>query len=70
MQYMLDLSEFTDTFVFDPSLFVSTTKRIGIDDFNGLNEFLLKLQVKLNQEQKKQGDDDDSSKRAYSTFYL
>ena len=65
MQYMLGLSEFTDTTVFDPSLFVTIRKRIGMDDFNDMSESLLKLQVKLIQEQKKEEkqkeEDDDPS---------
>ena len=47
MQYMLGLSEFTDTTVFDPSLFVTIRKRIGMDKLNDMSESLLKLQVNL-----------------------
>jgi len=46
MQYMLGLKEFTDKPVFDSSLFVTIRKRMGQDDFNGMSESLLKLQVK------------------------
>jgi len=51
MQYMLGLSEFTGKSVFDSSLFVNIRKRIGKDDFNDMSEFLLKLQVRMSEEQ-------------------
>lgn len=45
MQYLLGLSEFTDRPVFDPTLFVTIRKRLGISDFNDMSVSLLKLQV-------------------------
>ena len=41
MQYMLGMSEYSDRNVFDPSLFVSIRKRLGVDDFNKFTECLL-----------------------------
>ena len=41
MQYMLGMSEYSDHNVFDPSLFVSIRKRLGVDDFNKFTECLL-----------------------------
>ena len=41
MQYMLGMSEYSDRNVFDPSLFVSIRKRLGVDDFNKFTESLL-----------------------------
>ena len=41
MQYMLGKSEYSDRNVFDPSLFVSIRKRLGVDDFNKFIECLL-----------------------------
>ena len=52
MQYMLGLKEFSDKPVFDSSLFVTIRKRIGKDDFNDMSESLLKLQIKMAEEEK------------------
>ena len=67
MQNMLGLSEFTTKPVFDPSLFVTIRKRIGVDDFNDMSESLLKLQVELQEkkekeerEKKENGDNDEN----------
>ena len=54
MQNMLGLSEFTSKPVFDPSLFVTIRKRIGVDDFNDMSESLLKLQVELQEKKEKE----------------
>lgn len=54
MQNMLGLSEFTTNPVFDPSLFVTIRKRIGVDDFNDMSESLLKLQVELQEKKEKE----------------
>lgn len=51
MQYMLGLSEFTSTPVFDPTLFVTIRKRLGEEAFNDMSESLLKLEVKLAEEE-------------------
>ena len=45
MQYFVGLSEFTDKPVFDPTLFVTIRKRLGITDFNDMSVSLLKIQV-------------------------
>lgn len=45
MQYFVGLSEFTDRPVFDPTLFVTIRKRLGITDFNDMSVSLLKIQV-------------------------
>ena len=52
---------------FDPSLFVTIRKRIGVDDFNDMSESLLKLQVELQEnkekeerEKKENGNNDDN----------
>lgn len=42
MQYMLGLPAFTTKRVFDPSLFVTIRKRLGMEDFNSMSEELLK----------------------------
>lgn len=41
MQYMLGLSEFTTAKVFDPSLFVTIRKRLGVEDINGFTKMLM-----------------------------
>jgi Transposase domain (DUF772). len=56
MQYMLGLEEFSDKPVFDSSLFVTIRKWIGKDDFNDMSESLLKLQIKMEEEGKKNSD--------------
>jgi transposase, IS5 family len=45
MQYFVGLSEFTDTPIFDSSLFVTIRKRLGTADFNDMSVSLLTLQV-------------------------
>jgi hypothetical protein len=45
MQYFVGLSEFTDKPVFDPGLFVTIRKRLGVTDFNDMSVSLLKVQV-------------------------
>lgn len=45
MQYFVGLSEFTDKPVFDPTLFVTIRKRLGVTDFNDMSVSLLKIQV-------------------------
>lgn len=61
MQYFLGLSEFTDTPIFDPSLFVSIRKRLGVSDFNDMSVSLLQMQVeKAKTENGKDTDNDDS----------
>lgn len=45
MQYFVGLSEFTDRPVFDPTLFVTIRKRLGITDFNDMSVSLLNIQV-------------------------
>jgi hypothetical protein len=47
MQYVLGLSAYTDQPVFEPSLFVSVRKPLGIEDYNDMSESLLKLQVRM-----------------------
>ncbi len=66
MQYMLGLSEFTDKPVFDSSLFVTIRKRIGNDDFNNMSESLLKLQLKIAEEKKKDQDNNPKGTAADS----
>lgn len=46
MQYMLGLGEYTETPVFDPSLFVTIRKRLRISDLNGFTDALLKLSIR------------------------
>jgi hypothetical protein len=41
MQYFLGLSAYTDESVFDPSLFVSIRKRLGLEAFNQMNERII-----------------------------
>ena len=41
IQYMLGLEEFTTERVFDPSLFVTIRKRLGVDDINSFTEALM-----------------------------
>ncbi|MCH3995387.1 IS5 family transposase [Prevotella cerevisiae] len=60
MQYLLGLSAYTDRAVFDPSLFVSVRKRLGIEDYNDMSESLLKLQVRMHDG--KQEEDDGRGK--------
>ena len=60
MQYMLGLSEFSSRPVFDPSLFVTIRKRLGEDAFNDMSESLLKLEVKMaDEEQEKKRKEDE-----------
>ena len=53
MQYFVGLSEFTDRPIFDPSLFVTVRKRIGVEDFNSMSVSLLEKQVKQMEEAEK-----------------
>jgi transposase, IS5 family len=43
MQYFLGLSNFIDKPVFDPSLFVTIRKRIGVDKFDQMSQAIIKL---------------------------
>lgn len=62
MQYFVGLSEFTDKPVFDPTLFVTIRKRLGITDFNDMSVSLLKIQVeKARSKAEEQFDDKDDS---------
>ena len=63
MQYILGLKEFSDEPVFDSSLFVTIRKRIGKDDFNDMGESLLKLQIKMAEEEKENSDKEDDENR-------
>lgn len=45
VQYFIGLSEFTDKPVFDPILFVTIRKRLGVTDFNDMSVSLFKIQV-------------------------
>lgn len=45
MQYFVGLSEFSDNPVFNPTLFVTIRKRLGVTDFNAVSVSLLKAQV-------------------------
>lgn len=45
MQYFVGLSEFSDNPVFNPTLFVTIRKRLGVTDFNAMSVSLLKTQV-------------------------
>jgi PAS domain-containing protein len=56
MQYLPGLSAYTDRAVFDPSLFVSVRKRLGIEDYNDMSESLLKLQVRMHEEKQEEED--------------
>ena len=47
MQYMLGLSEFTDTPVFDPSLFVTIRKRLQIEDLNSFTLSLMRVKTSV-----------------------
>jgi hypothetical protein len=67
MQYMLGLKEFSDKPVFDSSLFVTIRKRIGKDDFNDMSESLLKLQIKMAEEEKEKSDKEDDENRSSSS---
>ena len=42
MQYMLGFEKFTTGSAFDPSLFVTIRKRLGVDDINSFTELLMK----------------------------
>ncbi|MCH3994097.1 MAG: IS5 family transposase [Prevotella sp.] len=56
MQYLLGLSAYTDQPVFEPSLFVSVRRRLGIEDYNDMSESLLKLQVRMHDGKQEEGD--------------
>jgi hypothetical protein len=62
MQYLLGLSAYTDQPVFDPSLFVSVRKRLGIEDYNDMSESLLKLQVRMYDKKQKEEEEDNQGK--------
>ena len=55
--YMLELPEFTDKPIFDPSLFVTIRKRIGEDVFNDMSVSLLERQIQLQEESEKKKDE-------------
>ena len=59
MQYFVGLSEFTDKPIFDPSLFVTIRKRIGVEDFNSMSVSLLEKQVKQMEEAEKRDGKED-----------
>ncbi|SHF22203.1 hypothetical protein SAMN05444405_10672 [Bacteroides luti] len=46
MQCLVDLTEFTDQPVFDPSLFVTICKRLQIDNFKAFTEELLSILIR------------------------
>jgi hypothetical protein len=62
MQYLLGLSAYTDQPVFDPSLFVSVRKRLGIEDYNDMSESLLKLQVRMYDKKQEEEEEDNQGK--------
>jgi transposase, IS5 family len=59
MQFFVGLKEFDPKPLFDPSLFVEIRKRIGADTFDKLNQSLIKL-VNKEQDQKHLKNNDDS----------
>lgn len=63
MQYFVGLSEFTDKPIFDPTLFVTIRKRLGINDFNDMSVSLLKIQVEKSKvvAQRESKDEDNQS---------
>ncbi len=56
MQYMCGLTEYTDTPIFNPSLFVTIRKRITIED---INELTLELALRSREAQEKETEDED-----------
>ncbi|WP_255490636.1 IS5 family transposase [Dysgonomonas sp. 511] len=67
MQYFLGLSEFTDKPIFDPSLFVSIRKRLGVSDFNDMSVSLLQMQVEKAKTEKGKDTDNDDSDAIYTS---
>jgi hypothetical protein len=44
LQYFVGLSEFSNITIFDPSLFVSIRKRLGIENINAITQLLMEIQ--------------------------
>lgn len=58
MQYFCGLTEFTDTPIFDSSLFVTIRKRISIEEINDMTSALLKKGKETNEEQQESNNED------------
>jgi IS5 family transposase len=62
MQYFLGLSNFTYKEVFDPSLFVTIRKRLGVEEFDKMNQVLISKALGETIKGEETGSDDDKSK--------
>jgi len=67
LQYFLGLKEYTNEYVFHPSLFVTLRKRLGEDDFNKMSNTIierndeLQAEFKVKSEKKSEKSDSDDS---------
>ena len=60
MQHFLGYSSFSDEPPFDPSLFVTFRKLLSLDVINQINEKIIALKTKLEQDKKPENEDSDS----------
>lgn len=61
MQYFLGLKEYSNSYVFHPSLFVAIRKRLGVEDFNQMCILLLERLKELQEIQTKKQNENDKS---------
>ena len=62
MQYLCGLSEFTDTPIFDASLFVTIRKRISEEEINAMTTKMLLKQQRVQEERRRQEEQDAKDK--------
>ena len=62
MQYLCGLSEFTDTPIFDPSLFVTIRKRISEEELNAMTTKMFQEQLRLQKERRRQSEQEAKDK--------
>ena len=63
MQHFLGYSSFSDEPPFDPSLFVTFRKLLSLDVINQINEKIVALKTKLEEDQKQHKDNSDSDSK-------
>lgn len=61
MQYFLGLSSFTKEEVFDPSLFVTIRKRIGLDKFDQMSQLIIEMALGIKKTKEKNENDDSKT---------
>ena len=62
MQYLCGLSEFTDTPIFDPSLFVTIRKRISEEELNAMTTKMFHEQLRLQEERRRHSEQESKDK--------